>query len=159
MPIDVSGFSRYSVPADSVGFLLRQLFMQWRQPLEAELAKIDLTHMQFVLLMGLGWLTRNGEGANQQKLSDFCKISRALASQTLSTLIRKKLVSRKSDPNDRRSNIITLTAAGEQRIREAVPILEAAEDGFLADAPGLRRRIKQDLSEAVDLVRARRPHR
>ena len=85
MAIDVSGFSRYSVPSDSLGFLLRQLFMLWRRSVESGLSSIDLTHIQFVLLIGLAWLTREGKRVRQLELGEFCKCSRALTSQTLAT--------------------------------------------------------------------------
>jgi DNA-binding MarR family transcriptional regulator len=151
MSIDVSKFSRYSTPSDSLGFLLRQLFMLWRRSVESGLARIDLTHMQFVLLIGLGWLTRNGESVRQFELGRFCKSSRALTSQTLTTLIRKKLVVRVPDPMDGRSNLLRLSPAGERKLREAVPVLEAVEERFLASDAGLHAQLERDLRQALTI--------
>jgi DNA-binding MarR family transcriptional regulator len=153
MPVDVSKFSRYSVPSDSLGFLLRQMFMVWRRSVESGLSEIDLTHIQFVFLIGLGWLTRQGKRARQQDLGEFCKCSRALTSQTVATLIRKGLVLRVSDTADRRSKLLTLSAAGERKVREAVPILEGVEKSFLGSNRALRTRLDRDLRAALAIVR------
>lgn len=151
MAIDVSKISRYAQPSDSVGFLLRQLFMAWRRRLEAGLSEIDLTHIQFVMLMGLAWLTRADRSVSQGELTRFCRCSRALASQTLSTLLRKGLIEQVEDPADRRAKQISLTRAGEKKVRQATPLLESTEAEFLAADPALRTRLDRDLRRALKI--------
>ena len=43
-----------------------------------------------------------------------------------------------------------LTAAGEKKVRQAVPILESVEERFLAHNGELRARLERDLRVAVD---------
>jgi DNA-binding MarR family transcriptional regulator len=67
-------------------------------------------------------------------------------------LIRKKLVLRVADTADRRSKLLTLSATGERKVREAVPILEGVEKNFLGSDPALRTRLDRDLRAALTIV-------
>jgi DNA-binding MarR family transcriptional regulator len=67
-------------------------------------------------------------------------------------LIRKRLVLRVTDTADRRSKLLTLSAAGERKVRDAVPILEGVEKNFLGSDPALRTRLDGDLRAALAIV-------
>ena len=147
--VDIPGISRYTAPADALGFLLNQLSRLWLRRLNADLAGIELTYLQFVLLIGLAWNTRSGGGITQKALGGFCKTSRALTSQVLRTLERKALIVQTVDPSDTRARLVGLTAKGKAKVLEALPILDRAEDDFLARDLVLKRRVEDVLRAAL----------
>lgn len=59
------------------------------------------------------------------------------------------LVSREADPQDRRGILVTLTAAGRNRVDAALSDLLAAEQGLLADLPASARQTLADLLRAI----------
>jgi len=147
--VDIPGISRYTAPADALGFLLNQLSRLWLRRLNANLAEIGLTYLQFVLLIGLAWNTRSGGGITQKALGRFCKTSRALTSQVLRTLERKALIVQSVDPSDTRARLVGLTAKGKNKVLKALPILDRAEDEFLAGDPTVKRRAEDALRAAL----------
>jgi DNA-binding MarR family transcriptional regulator len=147
--VDIPGISRYTAPGDALGFLLNQLSRLWLRRLNANLAAIELTYLQFVLLLGLAWNTRSGGGITQKALGGFCKTSRALTSQVLRTLERKALIAQTVDPSDTRARLVGLTAKGKAKVLKALPILDRAEDEFLAGDPALKHRVEDVLRAAL----------
>jgi DNA-binding MarR family transcriptional regulator len=148
MPIDFTR-TRYAGPADSVGYLLYQSASLWRRHMNARLSEIGLTYIQFVFLIGLAWLTRNGEGITQKDLGGYCKASRALTSQVVRLLERNGLIAQTVKPGDARARILKLTADGTKRVKQALPMLDQTEDAFLAEKHDLKQRIKRDLRAAL----------
>lgn len=149
--VDIPRISRYTSPADALGFLLNQLSRLWLRRLNASLASIDLTYLQFVLLIGLAWNTRSGGGITQKELGRFCKTSRALTSQVLRILERKGLIVQTVKPEDTRARLVELTAKGRMKVMKALPILDRAEDAFLAADPELKGRVDAALRAALVL--------
>jgi len=147
--VDIPGISRYTAPGDALGFLLNQLSRLWLRRLNANLAAIEITYLQFVLLIGLAWNTRSGGGITQKALGGFCKTSRALTSQVLRTLERKALIVQTVDPSDTRARLVGLTAKGKAKVLKALPLLDHAEDEFLAGDPALKRRVEDVLRAAL----------
>lgn len=147
--VDIPGISRYAAPADALGFLLNQLSRLWLRRLNAQLSAIDLTYLQFVLLIGIAWMTRSGGGITQKELGRFCKTSRALTSQVLRTLVRKALIVQTVNPEDTRARLVGLSARGRAKVIKALPILDRVEDEFLAADPGVRHRLEDSLRAAL----------
>jgi DNA-binding MarR family transcriptional regulator len=148
MPIDFTR-TRYSDPGDSLGYLLHQLASLWRRRMNARLAEIGLTHTQFVFLIGLAWLARDGADVTQKDLGHYHKASRALTSRVVRLLERNRLIVQTVKSNDARARVLTLTAEGTKRLKLALPILDRTEDMFLAEKSELKQRIKRDLRAAL----------
>ena len=148
MPIDFTR-TRYSDPGDSLGYLLHQLASLWRRRMNARLAEIGLTHTQFVFLIGLAWLARDGADVTQKDLGHYHKASRALTSRVVRLLERNRLIVQTVKSNDARARVLTLTAEGTKRLKLALPILDRTEDVFLAEKSELKQRIKRDLRAAL----------
>jgi DNA-binding MarR family transcriptional regulator len=134
LPVKISQLSHYSRPEDILGVLLRRVSGLWRRTLNAELATIELTEMQFVLLMAIAWRTEGGESFTQSQLVEQLKFSRALTSQVLQSLDRKELVTKRASA-DARTPRVALTTAGERKVRAAIKVLERTEADFWADIP------------------------
>lgn len=152
MTLELSKISGYSSSYDVLGYLLRLMSSIWHRQLNAELAKIDLTEMQFVLLVGLGWLLEaDVKGVNQRQLADSCGCSAALASQVMQKLVKKGLVDVSSHDKDARARIVSLSPAGEQRLKQAVEVIRTTDDAFRADDPQVFDQLFDALRAAVEV--------
>jgi DNA-binding MarR family transcriptional regulator len=148
MPIDFTR-TRYTEPGDSLGYLLHQLASVWRRQMNARLSEIGLTHTQFIFLIGLAWLARDGADVTQKDLGRYHKASRALTSRVVRLLERNRLVVQIAKPGDARARLLRLTANGTNRLKQAIPMLDQTEDTFLAEHANLKQRIKRDLRAAL----------
>jgi DNA-binding MarR family transcriptional regulator len=148
MPIDFTR-TRYAEPGDSLGYLLHQLASLWRRQMNARLAEIGLTHTQFIFLIGLAWLARDGADVTQKDLGHYHRASRALTSRVVRLLERNGLVVQVAKPGDARARLLKVTANGTKRLKHAIPMLDQTEDTFLAERLDLKRRIKPDLRAAL----------
>jgi len=81
----ISKFSRYRTAEDILGVLLRRVSGLWRRRLNEELAKIDLTEMQFVILMAIAWKTQDVRDITQAELGQHARVHKALLSQVMKT--------------------------------------------------------------------------
>ena len=124
--------SRFAVPEDSAGYLLWQVTHLWQRQVEAALAELDITHLQFVLLAGIGWLTRNGDLLTQVQLAEFCKIDVMQISQVVRKLEVKYLIERSAHPTDTRAKVLTLTLTGETTLEQALPLVEHLDMKFFS---------------------------
>lgn len=132
-------------PADSPGFVLWHATLSWQRRINAVLAPLDLTHVQFVLLACAWWLDQRGETPNQQALARQAGTDVKMTSQVLRTLEGKGLLRRQVDPADSRARQLRPTAAGIERARRAVEAVEAVDadvfGGAAADLLDVLRRL------------------
>jgi DNA-binding MarR family transcriptional regulator len=152
MTLKLSEISGYRSSYDVLGYLLRLMSSLWHRQLNAELAKIDITEMQFVLLIGLGWLQEaNVRGVSQRELADSCGVSPALASQVMQKLVKKKLVEISIDTSDARARVVSLSTVGEERLREATAILRRTDEQFRAEDPEAFDRLFDALRATIEV--------
>jgi len=122
-------------PADSPGFLLWRVTLHWQRVMAASLRPLGLTHVQFVLLASLWWLTQvAGEAPTQRGLADHAGTDPMMTSQVLRALEVKSLVTRAADPVDSRARRLGVTSSGAALAKEAIAIVEAADAEFFARA-------------------------
>lgn len=145
MTINWEKASQFAVPEDSTGFLLWQVVHLWQRQIEAALAELDITHLQFVLLTGIGWLTRNGDLLTQVQLAEFCKINVMQISQVARRLEVKELIQRSAHPTDTRAKVMNLTANGVAILDRALPLVEGLDAEFFSqcDRSILRAELKK----------------
>lgn len=130
MTVDWQKVSRFAVPEESAGYLLWQVTHRWQRHVESVLVELKITHLQFVVLAGIGWLTRAGSLVTQAQLAEFCKIDAMQVSQVARKLELKQLVKRVSHPRDARAKILTLTPIGETALENALPLIERLDAEF-----------------------------
>lgn len=123
--------SEYSAPQDSPGFLLWQATNRWQAAQRAALKPFQLTHVQFVLLASLTWLTTKGP-VTQRQLADLAATDPMMTSQVLRNLERRGLVKRAPDPSDGRARALTVTPSGRRLANRAVVAVEACDNAFFA---------------------------
>jgi MarR family transcriptional regulator, organic hydroperoxide resistance regulator len=137
--------SEFEEAKESPGFLLWQVTSIWQRHLRIELEKVELTHVQFVLLATCQWYNQHAEveGMTQIQLSQQAKVDVNVTSKVLRTLETKKLVLRRPHLTDTRANVITLTPAGKALIAKANIIVEQADRQFLAKIDGEQAKLIQ----------------
>jgi DNA-binding MarR family transcriptional regulator len=92
-----------------------------------------LTHVQFVLLASLWWLTDHGDGPpTQARLAAQAGTDPMMTSQVLRRLEARGLLTRAPDPADSRARQLHLTSAGLALVARALADVEAADDEYFA---------------------------
>ena len=122
--------SAYSGPDQSPGFRLWRDFLHWQRSLNTVLRPLALTQPQFARLAVCGWLSRNDGFTTQQPVGLLTNMDRRHSSQIVSRLERDRLLRRNIDDSDNRVKKITLTAAGEAKLRAALPLVEQHDRDF-----------------------------
>ncbi|SBV03536.1 DNA-binding transcriptional regulator, MarR family [Streptomyces sp. Ncost-T6T-1] len=83
--------------------------------------------------------------SSQAALGRRTGIDRSDMVATVNDLAERRLLERAPDPEDRRRNIISITAAGRQELTRLDELLAAAQDAFLAPLSAADRRTLTDL--------------
>ncbi|HTK07349.1 MAG TPA: MarR family transcriptional regulator [Ktedonobacteraceae bacterium] len=122
--------SRFEQSDESPGFLLWQLTNQWQQRIRAALAPLGITHVQFVLLVGVAWLERSEMVVSQAILSRYAHTDSMMTSQVVRTLEEKGLLTRTVHPTDTRARVVSLTAEGRTVAQQAMAVVEAVDEQF-----------------------------
>ncbi|HEV2953700.1 MAG TPA: MarR family transcriptional regulator [Candidatus Dormibacteraeota bacterium] len=101
----------------------------------ATLRPLGLTHVQFVLLASIWWITvKVGGSPTQRQLADHAGTDPMMTSQVLRALEGKGLILRLADDNDSRARRLSLTPQGLALAPRAVEAVEAADGEFFAAA-------------------------
>jgi DNA-binding MarR family transcriptional regulator len=143
----------YLEPGDSPGFLLWRVSLRWQRLMTATLRPLGLTHVQFVLLASLWWLTaKAGERPTQRRLAEFAATDPMMTSQVLRALEGRRLVGRSPHPTDSRARQLAVTSQASELVRHALHAVEAADRQFFEHATGRRpvRDFLRILAEAGD---------
>jgi DNA-binding MarR family transcriptional regulator len=138
-----------SRPDISPGFLLWRTTLRWQRAVGAALKPLGLTHVQFVLLASVWWLTE--QARNQAELPIQAQVAAhaeadvMMTSSVLRTLESRGLVTRTTDPADARVKRLAVTEEGRRRAVEAVAVVEAVDAGFFSRA--------RDRNQVLDVLR------
>ncbi len=126
----MNNISAFAGPEQSPGFLLWQVSTQWRRQIETSLGTLGLTHPQFVLLVSLGWLTRDQVVVSQVELARHCRMDITMTSQILRALEQKGYVERRQHAGNERSKFPHVTERGKELIGQAIPLVESVDLAF-----------------------------
>jgi DNA-binding MarR family transcriptional regulator len=107
---------------DSIGFHLFRTTVRLKAAFARELRPFDITSEQF----GVLFLLWDLDGLQQWEIAELLQKDRPNVSRILEKLEKKKLISRRSDPADRRAMRVFLTPTGW----ELQPHLEQAAERF-----------------------------
>ena len=122
-------------PDDSPGFLLWHVTLRWQRDIAAVLAPLELTHVQFVLLVTTWWLNAQGENPNQLSVARQAGTDVKMTSQVLRKLEAKSLIRRDVDTSDTRAKRLRVTDRGAELARQAVAAVEATDAAFFQTVP------------------------
>lgn len=111
-------------PADSPGFLLWRATLRWQRGITTALRPLELTHVQFVLLASVWWLSGQTDGADgspsQRQVAEHAGTDVMMTSQVLRAQEARGLLTREPDAADARVRRLTDTAAGRRLAEQAV---------------------------------------
>ena len=143
----------FASPEASTGFLLWQAANLWQRRQREALAPLGLSHVQFVLLTAVTWLAKeDATPITQVRLARHARIDAMMTSQVVRALHRKKLVRRSPHPADSRAMVLLPSAAGRKLTRQAIYLVERADQDFFAtlggDAPRLTSMLRTVLEPA-----------
>ena len=117
-------------PGDSLGFRLWLVTAVWQRAMAAALEPHGLTQVQFVLLAGLWWLTRQGDEITQAALARHARLDAMMTSQVLRGLERRGLVRRAAHSRDGRARRLSLTKKARALLPGAGSAVETADAAF-----------------------------
>lgn len=127
--INFKKLSLYASPEESPGYLLWRVSVKWRSSIEDVLKPLGLTHPQFVVLATTAWLTKDGEHTTQADVSRAAEIDPNTLSQIFVGLEKKGLAKRIRKLDERSKNP-TITKAGQESLKRALPAVEKADEAF-----------------------------
>jgi DNA-binding MarR family transcriptional regulator len=136
-------------PSQSPGFLLWHATLRWQREVAAALAPLGLTHVQFVLLACVWWLSEQGERPTQVRLAEQAGTDVKMTSQVVRTLEQKGLVERTVDAADTRARRLRPTRRGARLAPRAIEVVERVDAEFFSnlgdkEAVGLLSRLAGD---------------
>ncbi|RAP32447.1 MarR family transcriptional regulator [Candidatus Marinamargulisbacteria bacterium SCGC AG-410-N11] len=123
-------------PKDSPGLLLWQLCTIWSRKINQLLKQFNITHVQFVILANIKWLTLSKQLVTQVLIANLSKIDPVVISNVLKTLESKQLVKRKTS-KDTRFKEVKLTKEGLDLLALAISEVETFDTDFFKDCPDL----------------------
>ena len=126
----------FGAPDESAGYLLWQATNLWQRRQRQALASFTLTPVQFFLLAGVVWLTREGTPVTQRQLARHVRMDAMMTSQVIRSLETRKLVRRSDDPRDSRAYVLRPSAAGRKLARAAAFAMKEANEDFFESVGG-----------------------
>lgn len=105
--------------------LLRQLFQQHTARWQHELP--ELTKPQYAVMRAIA----EHPGIEQIALMEAAVSTKATLAEMLSRMESRGLVTRESDPQDKRRRFVYLTSEGETLLTSAMPLGDRVDDEFL----------------------------
>jgi DNA-binding MarR family transcriptional regulator len=129
--------------------LLRHLFLYDRGNLLRVIEESGLSTTQSKALLELGGL---GEATRPRQVSDLAEtfgVSVPSMSRAVDGLVKKRLVTRLEDPDDRRVRRVAITAKGKQLVDTLVVVRKAGMEAFASTLTAAQRR---KLDAAVDAL-------
>jgi DNA-binding MarR family transcriptional regulator len=131
---------------------LMRVFSRVQRQEANHLAKYNLTLAQFDVLSRLSVT----EGITQQALADQLLVTKGNVCGLIDRLSEQGLVERRADPEDRRANLLYLTAAGRTLAQQVVPahqrvlhsLMRGLDEAEQRQLLGLMRKLDRSLAEA-----------
>lgn len=121
--------TRFRGPAESPGFLLWKVSNAWQRRQRAALQPLGLTHSQFVILATATWFGAS-ETLTQARIAELSGVDPMTTSQVVRALEAAALLERRDHPADPRAKAIAVTAAGREKAREALLVVEETDAAF-----------------------------
>lgn len=94
-------------------------------------SKLDVVGLSLAKLLALKALSDAGESLPLSQLAERLSCVKSNVTQLVDRLEADGLVARKSDPNDRRTRLAVLTAAGRKACKEGTRVQQEAERDLL----------------------------
>ncbi len=140
--------ARSVIPQDTTGFRLWHVQHQWLRFFDSRLDALNLTHLQFVLLVVCHHLASEGEVPSQIRLASVTAFDKMMVSKALRLLESKGYIKRRQHPDDPRAKRIDLTIEGTRVMQRGKKIASKA----LADFFGVLGKNERTLSSLLQVL-------
>lgn len=130
------------------GYQLWQATNAWQRIIRKALEPLQITHVQFVLLASIDFLSHQAEVVTQAQVSRFAATDENMTSQVIRSLAERGLVTRDEHPTDARARCLALTDSGQALLGKAKDEVMPARDRFFAPL-GDRAEILADLLREI----------
>jgi DNA-binding MarR family transcriptional regulator len=110
-------------------FAVRQAARHVTKLYESQLAEADLTSAQFSILGALG----EAEQMTMAELASALVMDRTTLLRAMQPLQRAELLKSRASDDDSRQLVISLTSAGERKLKQAFPLWQKAQEEFEAE--------------------------
>jgi DNA-binding MarR family transcriptional regulator len=121
-----------NAPEDSNGFLLWSVAKVWQQKRQRSLKELGLSHVEFVLLGHLFWLTTKEDDVTQQMLSDWIRVDKVSVANKIPILEKKGLIKKYSHPTDKRAVSLAVTVRGAELAKKGLKIAKQMNEDFFS---------------------------
>lgn len=143
-----------------LGYLLKHAMVRMEALNASALAPLGIDTRE----LGVMFLIGDHEPTSQQQSAQRLGVDRTTMVALIDTLEHKGLVTRHPDADDRRRNVVVLTDAGRDVVRQATKASSEAERTFLSPltaeaADDLRTALQQALLGARDAAAVKKTHR
>jgi len=118
-----------SLSEKKIGLLVWQLSNFWQAKLRIILKKYNLSLNEYLILETIFHLEKYLKPSSQSIISSFSGIDESVISVSLKSLVRKKLVKRKVD-NDNRKKVISMLSVGNKLFEEIFPQINYQEQNL-----------------------------
>lgn len=133
-------------PDQSLGFVFWKTTLLWQKKITETLKPLNITHVQFVLLAGLGWLQNENNEVTQMMLANHAEVDVMMTSKVIRTLESKQLVTRHQHSTDTRAKSLRLTEVGRNLLKKALFLVEEADKEFFKALQKNKNQFSNDLS-------------
>jgi DNA-binding MarR family transcriptional regulator len=127
--------TRFEDADESPGLLLWQVTNRWQAAQRAVLKPYGLTHVQFVLLASLTWLSGD-QPVSQRALADQAATDPMMTSQVVRVLEARGWLTREPHPGDGRAFALQVTDDGVALVQRANAAVEQCDEEFFAGLGG-----------------------
>lgn len=115
---------------DATGLLFMRTYNKWHGEIKKQLRDLHITHPQFVILTSLGYSLQYEEEVTQIMLAKMAGMDVTSVSQIINLLEKNGLILRKEHSRDTRAKSVTLTAKGQNKLKQALPVVEDIDTQF-----------------------------
>lgn len=152
---DMFATASLGAPERAVGFVMWRVLHRYVREADRALASFGLTHLQFQTLALAAWLSRSGDPVTQSRLAQAGDVGAMQVSHMMAALETKGWVRRARSAADVRAKNVTVTEAGLDVLRRALPVMIEVQRQLFGDAgaPGgalLEELLRIDSSAASD---------
>lgn len=131
---------------ESWGYALGKITQSMSDSFCTHLAKYDINARDYGVLS----IVRSNPGVTQKKIGELMSVDRTTMVQLIDALEAKGLLTRSSNPQDRRQNLITATDKGADILDDMWDVLKDGEQQTVKTLPGYQKKAILDIARLLE---------
>ncbi|WP_309083243.1 MarR family winged helix-turn-helix transcriptional regulator [Chelativorans sp.] len=114
---------------ESAGYLTNWAARLFARAIDQRLRRLGLSSGQLPVFFALA----AGEAMTQKRLAQIASIEQPTMAATLARMERDGLIERRPDPRDRRASLVTLSAAGREKLSGVMEAISSVNEEALSE--------------------------